>query len=419
MKPGVDNHDHDPTNVGRQSGAPPPVVQPPPDVAFHIYGLTLDTSDPSINTRITAALSSAAANLSGNPGVLVVSANDYGSVVTIPTLSFGIWLSPTPTDATAKAERLASLLGTRTPGISSGGGEIKVREGLLSDFVFSKLPKEFDEGGTTGQLTSCTLTQIAPCGLAIAVAYQLAVPVVYPTVSCSTTLSFMQSGGSVQLSVSNLACGDFGVFNAILSTLFTPGLFQVLETGLAAFAYVVINRLGSGLSALPDLSIPLPVPNDIASLLFPREIPVGPAKLSLSFLDPSIAPAITGPGPFWFRFTWNLMLRLPQAAIQGPATLIFRVEPPISNSEKKGSAEFHVTTVDLTNPSFEWSLDGHVVANTTANFAQIAFDASTLAVNQSRAFTVTVIATDGADSSLTANATYRVNVSVIRGRIGQ
>jgi len=397
-------HDPDPREPDPPAGDPSgPAPQPPPDIVFHLYGLNWDVSDPGGAGRdVYLALTDAASALAPDPGILIDFRTDYD--FGLPTLSFGIWRTPMPTDPRERSERQALLAETRTMGHQSGFGEIKIAAPVLTTFIASKIPSTVVQDGVTGVLESIGTSQIAPCGLAIAVSYTLQIEQVYPTVTCSTTLSFDLANGSVFVSLSRIDCGDYGLFNAFLANLFTPGVFQLLETALLALTYVMVQRIGNGLAALPSLAPPVPIGSATAQL-FRREIVAGPLKLPLTYQAPRIEPETSA---FWFPFNWvQPVFRMPSVRVQGPTALTTS-----TIDAEEASGVYHATTADLVDPTLTWSLDRQTIDSGT-DVLLVNFDAVGTRVGQSKTFVVSVVATDGV-TPMTASAALAVKVSVKR-----
>jgi hypothetical protein len=397
-------------DIGGDNGPPEPSspgAQPPPDIVFHLYGLNWDLSDPTRppGIQVYQALTSAAQGISQNPGVLVVFATDYDPQ-SMPTLSFGIWRDPIPTNENAQADRKSLLLASRSPGHQKQSGEIKIRESLLSDLINSHIPNSVEESDISADRLWSMVAAVAPSGLAISVSYQAQIETAYPIVTCSTVLNFTAVAGSVLLSASPLDCGDFGIFN--VKNFFQPGFFQLLETGLAVLYLMMTQNIGSGLPAPPNLAPPLPSLGAQTAQLFPREIVAESLKLDLTYLTPSIDSASHS---FLFPFNWaQPMLRMPGVVLQGPTALTSTVR-----DEREASAVYYAATTDLVSPTLSWSLDGQPLETSTSNVMLISFEAPGVSVGHSRTFTVKVTASDGAtDPPLQASATRKVQLSIVR-----
>ncbi len=115
---------------------------------------------------------------------------------------------------------------------------------MISTAIHSRIANS--DNTVTATLRSALVTELAPAGFTITASYDTDVPVLRPQPTCNSRVMFSGVGGSVQVNVAPVDCGDFGIVNSILLRF---DAFPLGLTGLLALAYVAISNVGTGWAA--------------------------------------------------------------------------------------------------------------------------------------------------------------------------
>jgi len=402
-----------PNNRERPEKPPPkpPPTYPPstPEISFHLYGLNWDLAGGSaaLAQQLRDALAVQFAPVLPGGSVDLAFRSDYGGPFgPISSLSLGVWSTPSPSAAAAKNARIAGLLAARTPGKASGSGEVSVGTNLIVTMISTAIHSRIanSDNTVTATLRSALVTELAPAGFTITASYDTDVPVLRPQPTCNSRVMFSGVGGSVQVNVAPVDCGDFGIVNSILLRF---DAFPLGLTGLLALAYVAISNVGSGVPPLPDSRFHIglgPTAND----LFPREVPAGPLKFSLTYGSPLFSGGGGMQRSLRFPFTWAQPTpRMPTVAIRGPVAVTLSADetPPAT------TASFMAVTTDLVAPTFQWKLGTQAISG--GAMMQITLKAPSLRPSAQRTFHITVTAVDGISNPIGPQQQATASIDVV------
>lgn len=386
---------------------PPPQPAPTyppstPEISFHVYGLNWDLagSNAALAQQFRDSLAAQFAPVFPNASVDLAFRSDYGGPFgPIPSFSLGVWSTPSPSAAAARNARIAGLLAARTPGKASGSGEISVATNLIVNMISSAIPSRIanPDNSVTATLRSSLITELAPAGFAITVSYDTDVPVLRPQPTCNSNLMFSSVGGSMQVNVAPVDCGDFGIVNSILLRFdaFPLGL----TAGLLALAY--------GLLPIPDQRFNVSL-DPRANDLFPREVPAGPLKFSLTYRNPMFSGGGGTQRSLRFPFIWAQPTpRMPSVTIRGPVAVTLSADetPPTT------IALFAAVTTDLVTPTFQWKLGNQAIPG--GAMVQITLKAPGARPPAQRTFHITVTVVDGIANPLGPQLQATASIDVV------
>jgi hypothetical protein len=381
---------------------PPPPAYPAsmPEISAHLYGLNWDltrSTTAALMQEFRDALAAQFILVFPHGSVDLAFRTDYpGAMGPIPSLSVGVWSTPTPAAAAARTARIAGLLAARTPGMESGSGEISVEESLIITTISRQIPSRITSDDITATLRSALIAEVAPTGFAITASYDTDVPVFRPQPTCTSRVMFSAAGGSVQIKVDPVDCGDFGLHESLLVRF--EGYSLALEA-LFALAY----NAYSGLLSIPPIGLPPTLGN-----LFPREVPAGSLKFSLTYGNPRFSGGGGIQRSLRFPFNWpQPVTRSPSVVIRGPLSVKLNadVTPPAT------TATFFAVTTDLVAPTFQWKLGAQDVDG--GAIAQIALTAPGAHPSVQRTFHVSVTALDGIANPLGSQLQASAAIDVV------